>query len=765
MDKIHANGLKRAALEYHEQGRKGKIEVVSTKPCITQHDLSLAYTPGVAQPCLEIEKDPSMARRYTARGNLVGVVSNGTAVLGLGNIGALAGKPVMEGKAVLFKRFADIDVFDIELDTEDADEVIRTVRYLAPTFGGINLEDIKAPECFYIEETLKAELDIPVFHDDQHGTAIISGAALLNALELAGKKIEEVKVVFSGAGAAGIACANFYMSLGVRSEHVLMTDSKGVLWKGRGDEGRNKYKDAFFRETEARSLADAMRGADVFCGASVKDQLTKDMVRTMADRPIIFAMANPDPEISYPDAKEARPDAIVATGRSDYPNQVNNVLGFPFIFRGALDVEATAINEEMKMAAAQALAALAKEEVPEAVKRAYDDLDLSFGPDYIIPKPFDQRVLVWSSSAVAEAAMRSGVARKHVDLELYREQLREKVDWSRELMRKIYIRARRDPKRIVFPEGNHPAIVWAASEIVREGIAQPILLGRDRNEILRMFEDLHHDASGIEIIEPKNSPLRDQYTERYFELFQRKGVTQHRAMLDLRDYLYFGAMMVKEGHADGMVAGVAHNFHEVLQPVLKIIGPRKAGGLVAGMYLLLQDHRLYCMADCSVNVNPTAEELAAIALMSASELRNLQLEPRMALLSHSTFGSVQSPEAQKVSQALEIIRRSDPELMVDGPVQADIALDMDILEKRFPFTALTKRPNLLIFPTLDAGNISLRLMRKLGKAHTIGPIMLGLDKAVQILPAGSEVDRIINLAAIACVDAQKLKAREQVLVN
>ena len=758
-------GNKKAALDYHEQGRKGKIEVIATKPCMTQLDLSLAYTPGVAQPCLEIAKTPALARSYTAKGNLVAVVSNGTAVLGLGNIGALAGKPVMEGKGVLFKRFADIDVFDIELDTEDPEEIVKTVTLLAPTFGGINLEDIKAPECFYIEEKLKAALDIPVFHDDQHGTAIISGAALVNALEIANKKIEDVKIVFSGAGAAGIACANFYISLGANPKHLLMTDSKGVLWKGRGDEGKNPYKDKFFRTTDARTLADAMKGADVFCGLSKKGLLTQDMVKTMNDQPIIFAMANPDPEITYEDAKTARPDAIMATGRSDYPNQVNNVLGFPFIFRGALDVEATAINEEMKMAAAMALARLAKEEVPENVKRAYDDQELSFGPDYIIPKPFDQRVLLWSTHAVAEAAIRTGVARKSIDLEAYREQLLSKVDWSREIMRKIYIKANRNPRRIVFPEGTNSKIIWAASEIAREGIAKPVLLGRKKEEILQRFEELHHSPEGIEIVEPKQFPERERYIQTYYQLFQREGITQSRAGMDMRNYFHFGAMLVRQGFADGMVAGVDANFNEVLQPALKIIGPRISGGLVAGMYFLVQDHKLYCLADCSVNPNPSAEDLKAIALLSASELKNLGMEPRIAMLSFSNFGSIINQQSEKVAKAVHLIKQVRPDLMVDGPVQASVALNPEYLQTHFPFSDLKGRPNLLIFPNLDAGNISLQLLRKLGRAHTIGPIMLGMAKAIQIIPRGSEVNRIINLTAIACVDAQKYLKREMEVVT
>ncbi|MCB0597636.1 MAG: NADP-dependent malic enzyme [Lewinellaceae bacterium] len=751
--------LNKAALQYHERDRRGKIEVVSSKPCITQNDLSLAYTPGVAEPCRAIQADPAKARLYTAKGNLVAVISNGTAVLGLGNIGALAGKPVMEGKGVLFKRFADIDVFDIELDTEDPEEVIKTVQYLAPTFGGINLEDIKAPECFRIEEELKKRLDIPVFHDDQHGTAIISGAALINALELAEKDIDKAKAVFSGAGAAGIACANFYIRLGMRPENILMTDSKGVLWKGRGDEGSNPYKDKFFRETEARSLADAVRGADIFCGVSVGGILTKEMAAAMAPQPIIFAMANPNPEITYPDALEACPGAIVATGRSDYPNQVNNVLGFPFIFRGALDVEAMAINEEMKLAAAYSLARLAKEEVPEAVKRAYGDANLKFGPDYIIPKPFDSRVLVATASAVAEAAIRTGVARNPIDIEKYREQLRDKVDWSRDVMRKIYIQARKEPKRIVFPEGNHPKIIWAASEVVREGIAHPILLAKSKEEVLALFEELNHDPEGVEIIEPKRWPYRQQYIDALYAQAQRSGFTLSRASLALRDYFYFGAMMVHQGHADGMVAGVGVSYPEVLTPAIQVIGPREGGRLIAGLYMLEHNHRLYFFADCTVNVNPTAEDLAEIALMAADQLERLQLEPSIAMLSFSNFGSVLVPESEKVARAVELARRQRPSLMIDGPMQADVALDLDFLKENFPFANLNKRPNLLVFPNLDAGNTSLKLVRKLIKAHYIGPILIGLKKPIHLLARGVEVNMIANMTAIASVDAQQVEER------
>jgi malate dehydrogenase (oxaloacetate-decarboxylating)(NADP+) len=748
-------GLRKAALHYHEFPRRGKIEVVPTKPCVTQGDLSLAYTPGVAEPCLEIQRDPSLARRYTAKGNLVAVISNGTAVLGLGNIGALAGKPVMEGKAVLFKRFADVDVFDIEINTEDPDEVIRTVRNIAPTFGGINLEDIKAPECFYIEETLKRELDIPVFHDDQHGTAIISGAALLNAVEIVGKDIGHIKMVISGAGAAGIACANFYISLGVKLENILMTDSKGVLWEGRGDEAANAYKKKFYRKTQAHTLEDAMRGADAFCGMSKKDLLTPEMLQSMAERPIIFAMANPDPEVTYPVAKQARPDAIIATGRSDYPNQVNNVLCFPFIFRGALDVEATAINEAMKMAAAHSLANLAKEEVPDSVKRAYDDMSLSFGPDYIIPKPFDHRVLVATSSAVAEAAMKSGVAQKHIDLDAYRESLREKVDWSREFMRNIYVMAKKAPKRIVLPEADHPKIIWAASEIVAEGYAKPLLLVKNKQVLLAHFEELRHSAEGIEIIEPENWPHRGEYVQEYYRLRQRKGVTLSQADFDLNNYLYFGAMMVRQGHADGMLAGATVNYIDVLRPALRIIGPKEKGKLVAGMYMMQHERKTYVFADAAVNINPTAAQLAEITLLAVEEMERMRIEPRIAMLSFSNFGSVRSPETEKLREAVELVRGRRSDLMVDGPVQPDVAFNPAILAEQYPFADLRRRqPNLLIFPNLDAANISMRLVRHMSSAHSIGPLIIGLAKPIHLLQKDTEVDNIVNMAAIASVDAQ-----------
>ncbi len=753
---MNKENLKKAALEYHELGRPGKIEVISTKPFVSQRDLSLAYTPGVAAPCLEIERDPANALKYTAKGNLVAVVSNGTAVLGLGNIGALAGKPVMEGKGILFKRFADIDVFDIEVASQKPEDVIRTVEQIAPTFGGINLEDIKAPECFEIEEALKSKLDIPVFHDDQHGTAIISGAALINAVALSGKKMEEIKMVFSGAGAAGVACANFHISLGVKPQNVLMCDSKGVLWQGRGDEGKNKYKDKFFRKTKARTLADAMKGADAFCGVSAKDILKPEMVKTMAKDPIVFAMANPDPEIAYPAAVEARPDVIMATGRSDYPNQVNNVLGFPYIFRGTLDVHATDINEEMKMAAAHALAKLAREEVPEDVKHAYGGEDLNFGRNYIIPKPFDPRVLVWTASAVAEAAMKTGVARKVIDIEVYKEQLRKKVDWSRKIMQSIFIQAKKNPKRIVFPEGSNPKVIWAASEMVAEGIVKPVLLGSSRKEIEALFEAHHHSLKGIEIIEPEKVKFRQELIEAYCQLRHRKGVTMPQAKLDMKNYINFAGMMVKEGFVDGMVAGIENSFPKVLGSSLRIIGRKNEDSVVAGLFMIQYKNKQYFLGDNGVNVNPNAAELAEITLMAAVEMERLGIQPSVAMLSFSNFGSVRVPETQKVMDALKIVKEKRPDLEIDGPIQAEVALDMEMMNKHFPFSELKHRPNLLIFPNLDAANISLSMLKNLSNIRSIGPIMVGFAKPVHLVTRYTPVKNIINMAAITCVDAQKM---------
>ncbi|MDZ7260751.1 MAG: NADP-dependent malic enzyme [candidate division KSB1 bacterium] len=741
------------ALEYHRMGRKGKIEVIASKPCVTQRDLSLAYTPGVAEPCREIEKNPEEVFNYTAKGNLVAVVSNGTAVLGLGNIGALAGKPVMEGKGVLFKRFADVDVFDIELNTEDPDEIIRTVQLLEPTFGGINLEDIKAPECFYIEETLKKTMNIPVFHDDQHGTAIISGAALLNALELVGKKIDQVKVVFNGAGAAGIACANFYLKLGVKLENILMCDSKGVIYKGR-TLGMNPYKERFAVETKKRTLAEAMIGADVFVGVSVKDAVTKEMVRSMADNPIIFAMANPDPEISYYDAKEARPDVIMATGRSDYPNQVNNVLGFPFIFRGALDVRATAINDEMKIAAAQALADLAKEDVPDSVCKAYGVDRLSFGPEYIIPKPFDPRVLLWEAPAVAKAAMETGVARMQIDLEKYKEQLEARLGKSREIMRVVIHKAKKCPKRIVFPEGEQDKILRASAIIKDEKIGYPILLGRPA-VIQSRAQELNLELNEVKIIDPFLSPDLESYAQELFRLRHRNGMTMMEARELMRLHRYYGPMMVHKGDADCLISGLTMHYPDTIRPALQILKVKEGVHRVAGMYLLIFKKDIIFCADTTVNIDPTAEDLAEIALLAAETVRRFDIEPRMAMLSFSNFGSTKHPFTLKVKEATRLVKERDPSLMVDGEMQADTAVVPEIINETYPFSTLKGGANVLIFPNLESGNIAYKLLMRLGGAEAIGPILMGMKKSVHVLQRGCEVNDIVNMAAIAVVEAQE----------
>jgi len=746
--------LRRAALQYHSKGRKGKIEVVPTKSFVSQRDLSLAYTPGVAEPCLEIVENPHNAYHYTAKGNLVAVISNGSAVLGLGNIGALAGKPVMEGKGILFKKFADIDVFDIELDTSDPDKFIDAVKLMEPTFGGINLEDIKAPECFYIEERLKAEMDIPVFHDDQHGTAIISGAGLINALEIVGKNIADVKIVISGAGAAGIACANFYVDLGATMENLYMIDSKGVLWNGRGDEDKNKYKKPFFRNTDLKQLGDIIVGADVFAGLSQKDVLKPEMVKSMAEKPIIFAMANPDPEISYPVAKAARSDAIIATGRSDFPNQINNVLGFPFIFRGTLDVESTAINKEMKLACAYALAQLAKEEVPDEVKKKYDSENIVFGPDYIIPKPFDPRVLYWTAPAIAKAAIETGVARRKIDIDHYIEKLRGQSDWSRDMMRKIFMLAQKKHTNVVFPEGNHPKIIWAAAEIVEEKLAKPILLVENKEETLALFKELKHSNKGIEIIEYTNSPLMDEFVKQYYENRKRKGVTMRKAIKDMKNPYYFASMMVKLGYADSEVAGINASYPFVLRPALQVIGAEN-GGVVSGIYFVKQKNYAYFMTDCAVNVNPTAVELADIVMNGVEALERYRFTPKVAMLSYSNFGSVRDKESEKIDEAIELVLKMRPNLMIDGPIQADLALDPDRLKELYPFTNLQERPNLLVFPNLSSANISLKLIEKFSNAQIIGPIMEGFNKPVQLVTRSSDVNNIVNLTAISNVDAHK----------
>jgi len=740
---------KQQALDYHSKGRPGKIEVCSTKPCQTQLDLSLAYTPGVAEPCLEIEKNPADVYKYTAKGNLVAVVSNGTAVLGLGNIGALAGKPVMEGKGVLFKRFADIDVFDIELDTEDPEEVIRTCQLLEPTFGGINLEDIKAPECFHIEEVLRETMSIPVFHDDQHGTAIISSAALLNALEIVNKDIAKIRVVFSGAGAAGIACAKLFCSLGVKHENLLMVDSKGVMYEGRGDQF-NKYKQEFVRKSNCHTLADALAGADVFMGVSVKDLVTKDMVKSMAKDPIILAMANPDPEITYPDALDARSDVIMATGRSDYPNQVNNVLGFPFIFRGALDVQATAINEEMKVAAVKALAGLAKEDVPEQVAKAYGGNHFKFGREYLIPKPFDHRVLIWEASAVAQAAMDTGVAQRPVEIEEYKRELARRIGLGRSLMRVVTAKAKQQPKRITFPEGDSSRILRAARIVATEGIGYPIVLG-NVEAVRALAGESGVDLSQIRIIDPETSDKIDAYAKRYYEKRCRKGVTLNRANTIVRDRTHFGIMMLEMGDCDAVLSGVTSEYPTTIRPALEIIDLKEGFTTVCGLFAMIKKDKVYLFSDTTVNVDPSAEQLAEIAIETANMARAFNMQPRVAMLSFSNFGSARQPASEKVARATEIVKQKAPELIIDGEMQADTALMPELIERYYQFSKLKEEANVFIFPDLNSGNIAYKLAQRLGGLETIGPILVGLSKPVHALHRTLDINEIVDMAAIAAV--------------
>lgn len=747
---------KQDALDYHSIGRKGKIEVIPSKPCLTQRDLSLAYSPGVAEPCLEIEKNPEDVYTYTAKGNLVAVLSNGTAVLGLGDIGALVGKPVMEGKGVLFKRFADIDVFDIEVDTKDADEIIRVCQLLEPTFGGINLEDIKAPECFYIEEKLKETMNIPVFHDDQHGTAIISGAALINALELVGKKIENIKIVVNGAGASGIACAQMAVELGARKENIILCDTKGVIYKGR-TAGMNEYKERFAVETEDRTLEDAFKNADVAYGLSSKGAFTPEMVRDMAPNPIIFAMANPDPEITPEEVAAVRADAIMATGRSDYPNQVNNVLGFPFIFRGALDVRATTINETMKKACVLALAELAKEDCPDSVCRAYGNKKFAYGREYIIPKPFDPRALLRVAPAVARAAMESGVARQPIaDMEKYVEHLETLQGKAKETLRLIINKAKTDPKRVVLPEGENEKILRAAQVMIEEGIAYPILLG-NREEIRKKIEELNLDLNGgVTIIDPDDSPDTERYSQALFEQRQRKGITlsEARRMIRRRGRTYFGCEMVCHGDADALLSGIDAHYPDIIRPALEVIGKQEGLSSVHGLYLMVFKRGIFLLADTTVCIEPTAEELAETAILAAEKARLLDLDPRIAMLSFSNFGSVNHPQALKCKRAVEIVKQRAPELMIDGEMQADTAVVPDILEAHYPFATLKGGANVLIFPDLNSGNISYKLLTRLGGADAIGPILMGMKKPVHVLQRGDDVMDIVNMAAIAVVDAQ-----------
>ena len=745
--------LKEDAIRYHTMGKPGKIEVTPTKPLLTQRDLSLAYTPGVAVPVMEIAEDPDKAFDYTAKGNLVAVLSNGTAILGLGSQGPLAAKPVMEGKGVLFKRFADVDVFDIEVDTLDPDEIIRFGQMMAPTFGGINLEDIKAPECFYIEEELEKTTDIPVFHDDQHGTAIISGAGLLNALEINGKKIEDLKFVINGAGAAGIACGEFYIGLGAKRENIIMCDSRGVIYKGR-EAGMNPYKERFAIETDKRTLADAMEGADVFMGVSVANVVTKEMVKSMAKDPIIFAMANPDPEITWEDAHEVRSDVIMGTGRSDYPNQVNNVLGFPFIFRGALDVRATNVNMEMKVAAAKALAALAHEDVPDSVLKAYGVDSIHFGKDYLIPKPLDPRVLTWVAPAVAEAAMISGVARRIIDIASYPDVLAARQGLGMSVMRQVVHKAQRNPKRIALAEGYDPSIIRAAYAIEQQGIGIPILLGR-HDIIAQEIEKLELTYTPT-IIDPLLSEKRPEYAQALYEKRARKGVTQEEAYQLIREHNYYGPMMVLEGDADAFLSGLHYNYPDVLRPALQVIGTKPTVSVVSGVYMMIVRDRIYFFADATVNPDPTAEQLAEIAISAAEVAQGFHIDPVIAMISFSNFGSSNFPQTEKVRRAVELVSELRPDLPVDGEMQVDTAVTPELIEEYFPISRI-KDANVLIFPNLDAANAGYKLLARLGNAEAVGPILVGLAKPVHVIPTGSEVRDIVNMAAMAVVDAQKLE--------
>ncbi len=747
---------KKDALVYHSEGRPGKIEVIPTKPHNTQRDLSLAYTPGVAEPCLEIRDNPMEIYKYTAKSNLVAVISNGTAVLGLGNIGAGAGKPVMEGKGLLFKIFGDVDVFDVEVETEDPEKFIETVKAIAVTFGGINLEDIKAPECFEIEERLKAELPIPVMHDDQHGTAIISAAGLINALELTGKDISKVKMVVFGAGAAAIACTKLYLSLGIRKENVVMCDSKGPVTTDRTD--LNKFKREFATNRKLKSMEEAVKGADLFLGLSVKGLLTKEMVASMAPNPIIFAMANPNPEITYEDAFSVRDDLIFATGRSDYPNQINNVLGFPFIFRGALDVHATAINEEMKLAAAKALAQLAREPVPEIVTKAYNTTSLKFGKDYIIPKPLDPRLIYTVSVAVAKAAIESGVAqRKITDWDAYREELKRRMGLDNKLMDAVTQKARKAPKRVVFAEGTNRNILKAVRILLTEGIANPVLLGEE-SVIRKKAGELDIDLTGVEIINPaddENATIRKAYAQKLFEKRQRKGMSLSDANEVMLHRNWFGLMMVENNEADAFISGQTAKYVDVARPTLQIIGTQPGVSTIAGMYMLNTKRGAYFLADTTVNLEMDTRKLVDVTLLTAEEVRKFNVEPVIALLSYSNFGSTRTKDTEMIANAVKILHEEHPELIVDGEMQANFVLNSEMRKKRFPFSKLgDKKVNTLIFPDLNSGNIAYKLMLEMGNVEATGPILLGINKSVHILQLESSVREIVNMATIAVVDAQ-----------
>ena len=743
------------AREYHRREPPGKIEIRTTKPTNTQRDLSLAYSPGVAAPCRDIEGEPDLSYDYTARGNLVGVVSDGSAVLGLGDIGAAASKPVMEGKGVLFKRFADIDVFDVELDLDDTEEFVDAVAAMEPTFGGINLEDISAPACFEVEERLSEEMSIPVFHDDQHGTAIISGAGLINAADIVGKDLSDLDVAISGAGASAIATAKFYVSLGIPRENITMCDSSGIITRERADAGDvNDHKAEFARDVAGGSLADAMAGADVLVGLSVAGIVSQEMVRGMADNPIIFAMANPDPEITYPDAKAARDDTVImGTGRSDYPNQVNNVLGFPFLFRGALDVRATDISEEMKLAAAHALADLARQDVPDEVVKAYGDQPLQFGPEYILPKPVDPRVMLDLSAAVAEAAMESGVARTEVDPSRYRDKLEARMGGSRELMRVIHNKAKADPRRVALAEGTDEKMIRAAYQMSESGIAEPVLIGAE--------DDIHATAADLglefdpEVVDPWNGE-HDQYAERLYELRRRKGVTRSEAdELIRRDTNYLASVMVEMGDADAMLTGLTHHYPSALRPPLQVVGTAEDADYAAGVYVLAFENRVVFIADATVNFDPDAEALAEITEHTADLAEQFNVEPRAAMLSYSNFGSVENESTVRSREAVERLHDADVDFPVDGEMQADTAVVEEILTGTYEFSDLDEPANVLVFPNLESGNIGYKLLQRLGGADTVGPMLVGMDRPVHVLQRGDQVKDIVNLGAVAVVDAQK----------
>ena len=747
--------MKKAALDYHSSGRPGKIEVVPTKPYQTQFDLSLAYTPGVAVPCLEIEKNPHDAYKYTAKGNLVAVISNGTAVLGLGDIGPLGGKPVMEGKGLLFKVFADVDVFDIEVDEKDPEKIIEIVRAIAPTFGGINLEDIKAPECFEIEDKLKEILDIPVFHDDQHGTAIISAAGLLNALELNGKNIQDLKMVVSGAGAAAVSCTRLYIGLGVKPENIVMVDSKGVINSKRKD--LNEIKKKFITKRNIDTLADAMKDADLCLGLSVGGMIKKEMLASMAPDPIVFAMANPDPEISYEDAMSTRDDVIFATGRSDYPNQINNVLGFPFIFRGALDVQASKINEEMKLAAVKALAGLAKEPVPDYVNKAYNVKNLVFGREYIIPKPMDQRLIVRVSSAVAKAAMDSGVARITIkDWDAYAEDLNKRLGYDTKILKSIRLKAKQDPKKVVFSEAEDLTILKAAQSVIYEGIAKPILLGR-KAKINKMIKDNGLELDEAVIIDPSGAEedqRRKEYARIFYEKRRRKGIGYSSSREKMKHRDYFGVMMVEQGEADAFVAGMTRKYAEAIRPALEIVGAAKENH-IAGMYMVLTKKGPVFFADTTMNVDPDAQTLVNTTLLAANQIKRFGLDPKIAMVSFSNFGASRAKSPRNVKKAVEILHKEYPEILVDGEMQANFALNKELRDKVFPFSVLKGIDvNTLIFPDLNSGNSAYKIMQQIGGAEVVGPILLGMNSPVHIIQRESSVREIIDMTAIAVIDAQ-----------